>query len=169
MANKSDKKNKKVKPNKETRGERKAAGAEDLAGDSSSDKAARKAAKKARKLAKKAPVAEVEIVTLDPQLPAAVAYDASNRMLKLALPRGAAGVPGPAGRPGPRGERGPQGPQGPHGPQGIQGPAGPAGVGIDLSLVPEDGRQRSIYVDADGKLCYRVGREQFVINVTPTP
>lgn len=134
---------------------------------SSSDKAARKAAKKARKLAAKAPIAEVEILVLDSHVPPAAAYDIATRTLKLGIPRGAPGAQGPVGRPGPPGERGPQGPQGPHGPQGTQGPPGPESVGVDLSLAPADGQRREIFVDADGRLCYRVGREQFLIALTP--
>lgn len=170
MANKSGKKSKKGKEvgrKSESGGETKPAATEKRDGDSG--KAARKAAKKARKQAAKAPVAAVEVLTVDSQMPAAAAYEPSTRTLQLVLPRGATGASGPAGRPGPRGERGPQGPQGPHGPQGIQGLAGPEGVGIDLSLAPEDGQRRSIYVDADGTLCFRAGREQFLIALTPKP
>ena len=167
MAKKDGKKSKKddkAGRKAEKRAAQKSSGGE-KSGDPASDKAARKAAKKARKLAAKAPIAAVEVVTVDSDLPAAATFDPSTKTLKLVLPRGEAGAAGPVGRPGPRGEAGPQGP---HGPQGIQGPAaGPEGIGLDLSSAPEDGQRRSLYVDAEGKLCFRVGREQFLIAVSP--
>ena len=141
----------------------------------SGDRAGRKAAKKAAKLAKKAAIQSVETITGDSGARAAAEYDPSSRTLRLVLPRGATGPAGPVGRPGPRGgrgpqgEQGPQGPQGPHGPQGVQGPTGPRGAGIDHSLATDDGRERAIYVDAEGRLCYRVGREHFLIALTPKP
>jgi hypothetical protein len=130
---------------------------------SSIDRAARKAAKKGEKLAKKAAIRFVDIVTVGADATASGRYDPSTRSLELALPCGSAGRPGPRGQPGPKG---PQGPQGPHGPQGIQGPTGPQGLGIDIALAPDDGLDRSIYVDGEGKLCYRVGTDHFVIDVT---
>jgi len=73
---------------------------------------------------------------------------------------------------GPQGQamRGPQGPQGPHGPQGMQGPSGPAGepgLGLDLSRAPQDGKKRALYVDSEGRLCYRAGDEHFVVTLSP--
>jgi hypothetical protein len=108
-------------------------------------------------------------VTGDPDASAAASYDPSSRTLRLVLPRGAAGPPGPAGRTGPKGDGGPQGLQGPHGPQGVQGPPGPPSRGIDLSQAPDDGRERSLYLDAEGRLCYRVGHEHFFVHLTPKP
>ncbi|HXB55231.1 MAG TPA: hypothetical protein VN461_10635 [Vicinamibacteria bacterium] len=46
---------------------------------------------------------------------------------------------------------------------------GPQGVGVDLSLAPDDGQLRSIYVDGDGKLYYRVGKQHFVVSLTAKP
>jgi len=44
---------------------------------------------------------------------------------------------------------------------------GAPGVGIDLSQAPADGRDRAIFVDSSGKLCFREGPVQYQINLTP--
>jgi hypothetical protein len=143
---------------------------ETAARDKPSGKAARKAAKRAAKLSAKSPIATVAVADGQGRDAPAAAYDPVTRTLSLTLPRGPVGPPGAAGRPGARGERGapgPQGPQGPHGPQGVQGPSGPPGAGLDLSLAPEDARARSLYVDGEGRLCYRAGRDHFVVSLSP--
>jgi len=143
------------------------------AADESAPRLSKKEAKRAAKLAAKAAIGRVVVAEADGRASCAADYDPLTRTLSLSLPRGANGPPGPAGpagRPGARGERGaagPQGPQGPHGPQGIQGPAGLPGAGLDLTLAPEDGRQRTLYVDEEGRLCYRVGSNHFVVAVSP--
>lgn len=137
----------------------------DRDGESLESRAARKAAKKAEKLAAKAAIYVVEVAAVAPDAPAAAQYDSLTRALKLTVPRGATGAPGAIGRPGPRGEPGPRGPQGPQGPQGILGPGGPAGFGLDLSLAPDDGMERSLYIDGEGRLCYRAGRDHFIIEL----
>jgi hypothetical protein len=136
-------------------------------------KAAKKAAKRAAKKAAKSPILAVTVSMVGDEEEPGAAFDPAERTLALHLPAGDAGAPGPAGKPGPRGEagpRGPQGPQGPHGPQGIQGPPGPpgeTGVGIDLGRAPQDGRKRSLYVDSEGRLCYRAGNEHFLVTLSP--
>ena len=91
---------------------------------------------------------------------------------------GREGLPGPAGPRGPEGPTGTQGPQGlkgepgrdgPQGPQGFQGPPGSRGepgAGIDFSSAPRDGVERSIYLDAAGRLCYREGDSHYLISMT---
>src|SRR5262249_54366845 len=140
--------------------------------DEANGKAARKAAKRAAKLAAKSPIAMVAVANGQDRDAAVADYDPVSRTLSLTLPRGPAGPSGAAGGPGARGERGapgPQGPQGPHGPQGVQGPSGPPGAGLDLSLAPDDARSRSLYVDEEGRLCYRAGKDHFVVSLNPKP
>lgn len=146
--------------------------AEGISKPASNEKAIRKAAKKAAKLAAKAPISAVVVTIVGPHDQAGAVYDPATRKLKLVLPgspTGPAGRPGPPGARGEPGPRGQQGTQGPHGPQGIQGPVGPQGVGVDVSLAPDDGQLRSIYVDGEGKLCYRVGKQNFVVSLTAKP
>jgi len=133
-----------------------------------------KEARKAAKSAAKAPIRSVSVKSLGAAEPPRASYDPVERTLELGIPRGEQGPPGPPGRPGPRGEAGragAQGPQGPHGPQGIQGPAGPPGergAGIDLSRAPNDGQRRALYVDAEGRLCFRAGRERYRVVLEKT-
>jgi hypothetical protein len=136
------------------------------------EKAARKAARKAAKKAAKSPIRSVTVERLGAGQPPRASFDPVDRVLELAIPEGAEGSPGPAGRPGPRGEAGQagrpggQGPQGPHGPQGIQGPAGAPGergAGIDFSHAPNDGQRRDLYVNGEGRLCFRVGSQHFLV------
>jgi hypothetical protein len=131
-----------------------------------------KEAKKAAKRAAKSPIRSVSIEGLAPGEPPRVSFDPLERGLELAIPEGAQGAPGPAGRPGPRGESGrtgpsgPPGPQGPHGPQGIQGPPGPSGergAGINFSDAPNDSLKRELYIDGEGRLCFRAGKKQFLV------
>jgi hypothetical protein len=44
---------------------------------------------------------------------------------------------------------------------------GAPGVGIDFSQAPADGRERAIFVDSNGRLCYREGPVQYLVNLTP--
>ena len=44
---------------------------------------------------------------------------------------------------------------------------GAPGVGIDFSRTPADGRERVIFVDSSGRLCYRDGSAEFLIALTP--
>ena len=134
------------------------------------EKAAGKAARKAAKRAAKAPIRSVSVESIGAGQPPRASFDPVQRVLELGIPEGEQGPPGPPGRPGPRGEAGPagragaQGPQGPHGPQGTQGPAGSPGergAGVDFSRAPNDGQRRELYVDGDGRLCFRVGSEHF--------
>jgi len=56
------------------------------------------------------------------------------------------------------------------GPQGIQGPEGPRGepgAGIDFSRAPSDGQTRGIYIDVEGRLCFRVGRQDYRVVLEP--
>jgi hypothetical protein len=137
------------------------------------EKALRKAAKEAARKAAKSPIRAVRVVSVGGGQPAAGGFDPVERVLELSLPRGEAGPPG---KTGPRGERGEpggpglQGPQGPHGPQGIQGPPGPPGergIGIDFGHAPNDGQTRELYVDFDGRLCFRVGNQHFRVALDP--
>ena len=135
-----------------------------------------------------APVTLVAVKALAAGEPAAAAYSAVTGVLELGIPQGKEGRAGLIGKPGPKGEPGPQGPQGPRGepgargetgargepgregPQGTQGTPGPRGepgIGIDYSLAPEDGFMRALYIDRDGRLCYREGDRHFLISVTP--
>jgi Collagen triple helix repeat (20 copies) len=139
-----------------------------------------KAARKAAKDAAKAPIRSVSVESTEPGEPPRVSFDPIERSLELLIPPAEQGPPGPQGQPGPRGEsgapgprgpQGPQGPQGPHGPQGIQGPAGPAGergAGMDFSAAPNDGQRRELYVDSEGRLCFRSGREHFRVVLEKT-
>jgi hypothetical protein len=136
------------------------------------EKAERKAAKKAAK----SPIRSVTVESLEPGRSPQVSYEPVERILRLAMPRGALGPSGPAGKTGPKGEPGPpgrpglQGPQGPQGPQGIQGPEGPPGergVGIDFSRAPSDGQARELYVDFDGRLCFRIGSRHYRVVLEP--
>jgi Collagen triple helix repeat (20 copies) len=135
-------------------------------------RAAKKAAKKAAKASAKSPIRSVSIEIRGSGEAPRASFDPVERALVIAIPERAQGAPGPVGRPGPRGEPGKagppgaQGPQGPHGPQGIQGPAGPPGErgpGIDLGTAPDDGRSRGLYVNAEGRLCFRAGSEHFLV------
>ena len=172
---KKKKKSKKNERDRKAESEGKQLTSTESAGDgkskpASDDKTTRKAAKKAAKLAAKAPISAVAVTIVGPHDPPSAVYDPSTRKLKLTLPgsySGPVGRPGPPGARGEPGPRGQQGTQGPHGPQGIQGPVGPQGVGVDLSLAPDDGRVRSLYVDGEGDLCYRVGNRHFVVSLTP--
>ncbi len=138
-----------------------------------------KAAKRAAKEAARSPIRAVTFETLRPDESPRASFDPVERVLTLALPEGPKGQPGPsgpAGRVGPRGAAGPpgkpgvQGPQGPHGPQGTQGPAGPPGepgVGLDFGYAPSDGKSRELYIDGDGRLCFREGTRHFHIVMEP--
>ena len=44
---------------------------------------------------------------------------------------------------------------------------GAPGAGIDLTQAPADGRDRAIFVDSNGRLCYREGPVQYLITLTP--
>jgi hypothetical protein len=44
---------------------------------------------------------------------------------------------------------------------------GAPGIGIDLSQAPADGRERVIFLDSGGRLCYREGSAEFLIALTP--
>jgi hypothetical protein len=121
------------------------------------DKAARKAAKKAAK----SPITSVHVSLIEAGKTPRASYDDESRALELTLP--AAG-PGPRGEAGPAG---PQGPQGPHGAQGIQGPRGEPGFGLDLRHAPRDNQERELYVDAEGRLCFRAGARHFLVTMTP--
>ena len=148
------------------------------ASGAAASKAARKqrqkAARKAAKKIAKSPIRSVSIESLGPGQPPRASFDPVERVLELAIPEGADGAPGPAGRLGPRGESGRpgppgrQGPQGPHGPQGIQGPPGPPGergAGIDFSDAPSDNKKRELYIDGEGRLCLRVGKDHFLVTL----
>jgi hypothetical protein len=138
-----------------------------------------KEVKRAAKAEARSPIRAVTIEVLGPGGDAAATFDPMERVLKLALPegpKGPAGPSGPAGRVGPRGAAGPagkpgaQGPQGPHGPQGTQGPVGPPGdpgAGLDLAGAPSDGKVRELYVDEDGRLCFREGNRSFRVVLEP--
>jgi hypothetical protein len=122
---------------------------------------AKKEAKKAAKRAADAPISAVRVTVHEVGEAARASYDAVSRVLKLSVP---------VGETGPRGEAGPVGPQGPQGPQGaqgIQGPRGEPGAGLDLRRAPKDQQDREIYVDAEGRLCYRAGSRHFVLSLTP--
>ncbi len=87
-------------------------------------------------------------------------------------PQGPRGEPGGKGEPGPNGDKGHDGLQGPQGPQGIQGAAGPKGEtghGIDYSRAPMDGKDRTLYVDSAGVLCFRDGEHHFIVSLVPKP
>ena len=139
----------------------------------------KKAAKRAAKEVARSPIQSVTIETLGASEAARISFDPVERVLALALPdgpKGPPGPPGPAGRLGPRGAAGPpgkpgaQGPQGPHGPQGTQGPPGPPGepgTGIDFGYAPNDGQSRELFVDGDGRLCFRVGNRHFRVVLEP--
>ena len=79
-------------------------------------------------------------------------------------PRGPAGLPGPQG---PRGEAGPRGEPGRDGLTGAAGLRGAPGVGLDFAQAPADGKERAVYVDSSGRLCYREGPAHFLISLTP--
>jgi hypothetical protein len=139
-----------------------------------------KAAKRAAKEAARSPIHAVTIDALGSGEAPLASFDPVERVLKLALPEGPKGPPGPSGpggRVGPRGPAGPagkpgaQGPQGPHGPQGTQGPLGPPGepgAGLDFGYAPSDGKSRELYIDADGRLCFREGNHHFRVVMEPT-
>ena len=87
-------------------------------------------------------------------------------------PQGPRGEAGARGEPGPKGEKGHDGLQGPQGPQGIQGAAGPkgeSGHGIDYSRAPMDGKDRTLFVDSAGVLCFRDGERHFIVSLTTKP
>jgi hypothetical protein len=50
---------------------------------------------------------------------------------------------------------------------GVAGMRGAPGAGIELSQAPADGKDRAIFVDSNGRLCYREGQVQYLINLTP--
>ena len=168
-------------------GEKKNVRAEEPLGEAASEGAVSKgerkrqlkAAKRAAKEAARAPIHAVAIETLGPGETPLASFDPVERVLTLALPegpKGPAGPPGPVGRVGPRGVPGPagkpgaQGPQGPHGPQGTQGPVGPPGepgAGLDFGYGPSDGQSRGLYIDGDGRLCFREGTRHFRVVMEP--
>jgi hypothetical protein len=123
-----------------------------------------KSAKKAAKRAAKSPVTSISVVTLEAGEAARASFEPHTRALELGLPAGARGG---RGERGPAGPQGAQGPQGPHGPQGIQGPRGDSGVGIDLREAPKDHQERELYVDGEGRLCFRAGSQHFAVMLTP--
>jgi hypothetical protein len=177
---------------KKTRGEKndkkkKDVRAEDPLGEAASEgavskaerKRLEKAAKRAAKEVARSPIHSVTIEMLGPGEAPLASFNPVERVLKLALPagpKGPPGPPGPVGRVGPRGVAGPagrpgaQGPQGPHGPQGTQGPLGPPGepgTGLDFSYAPSDGQSRELYIDGDGRLCFREGNRHFRVAMEP--
>jgi hypothetical protein len=135
-----------------------------------------KEAKRAAKEAARSPIHAATIETLGPGEAPLASFDPVARVLKLAFPEGPKGPPGPSGpigRVGPRGVAGlagRPGAQGPHGPQGTQGPVGPPGeqgAGLDFSNAPSDGQSRELYIDGDGRLCFREGRRHFRVVMEP--
>jgi hypothetical protein len=44
---------------------------------------------------------------------------------------------------------------------------GEQGAGIDFSLAPQDGVERTLYLDREGRLCYREGDRHFLVSVIP--
>jgi hypothetical protein len=44
---------------------------------------------------------------------------------------------------------------------------GAPGAGIDLSRAPADGRERVIFVDPNGRLCYREGAVEYLVTLVP--
>jgi hypothetical protein len=50
---------------------------------------------------------------------------------------------------------------------GVAGLRGAPGAGIDFSQAPADGKDRAIYVDSTGRLCYREGSTHYLITFTP--
>lgn len=44
---------------------------------------------------------------------------------------------------------------------------GGPGAGLDFNQAPADGKDRAIYVDSAGRLCYREGSAHFLISLTP--
>src|SRR5262249_40203190 len=126
------------------------------------EKELRKAAKRQSKL----PIRSVSVSGLPAGEDPGVSFDAAAGALLLQIPGGAKGEPGPSGRQGVRGDVGRQGPQGPQGAQGIQGPPGERGIGLDLNGAPNDGKERALYVDGQGRLCFRAGADHFVVALT---
>jgi hypothetical protein len=141
--------------------------------------------KKAKKGGSEGTVVVVQATPLPHGKTPTATFDPATGLLDLGIPSGAPGAqgpPGPRGESGPRGEQGlrgerghdgapgvqgPQGPQGPQGVQGLPGPKGDPGQGLDLSLGPEDGMHRALYVDRQGRLCYREGDRHYVVTLTP--
>ena len=170
----ADRKSKKIRDDALLAGE-----ASEIAASKVERKRLKKAAKRAAKEAARSPIQSVTIETLAASEAARVSFDPVERVLALELPdapKGPPGPPGPAGRVGPRGAAGPpgkpgaQGPQGPHGPQGTLGPPGPPGepgTGIDFGYAPNDGQSRELFVDGDGRLCFRVGNRHFRVLLEP--
>jgi hypothetical protein len=60
--------------------------------------------------------------------------------------------------------RGEPGREGMPGAAGMRGAPGP---GIDFSQAPADGKERAIYVDSSGRLCYREGSVHYLITLAP--
>jgi hypothetical protein len=169
-----------AKPDSRKKKDRRAKGKDTRAVASSKErKRLQKAARKAKKEAARSPIRTV-VVDVGPvgDTPRA-SYDALNRVLAMrfpAPPKGPLGPRGPAGRTGPRGAQGPtgnvglqgpMGPPGPAGPAGQMGPSGEQGQGIDFSYAPADGQSRELYIDGDGRLCFRVGNQHFRVVLEP--
>ncbi len=158
------------------------------------EKTARK--QKTKQEAEVSPIASVVVESAPSSEKASSTFDPAARVLHLVIPAGkdgADGKQGPRGEPGPqgpmgpqgsrgeagargepglKGERGPDGLQGPQGPQGVQGAPGPKGEpgrGIDFSQSPADGKERALYVDSAGVLCFRDGDRSFTVTLTPRP
>jgi hypothetical protein len=143
------------------------------------EKAAKKAAKEAAKEAARSPIRSVQLEMRGPDEAPQASFEPVQRVLTLGIPagpKGPSGPTGPPGRVGPRGTPGAPGkpggigPQGPHGPQGTQGPLGPSGdqgTGLDFSYAPTDGQSRELYIDGDGRLCFRVGNQHYRVLLEP--
>jgi hypothetical protein len=127
-------------------------------------------AKQGKKKPAVSPISSVTVKSLGAGATATAEYDPVTGVLALGIPQGKQGPPGPAGTPGPRGEPGFQGPQGLRGEFGLRGETGQKGEpgkGIDFSLAPQDGVERTLYLDREGRLCFREGDRHFLISVTP--
>jgi hypothetical protein len=48
-------------------------------------------------------------------------------------------------------------------------PRGEPGAGMDFSLAPNDGRQRRLYIDGDGRLAYCDGDNDYLVTLEPKP
>ena len=123
-----------------------------------------KAAKRAAKEALRSPIRAVTIEALGSGEAPLVSFDPVERVLRLGLPEGPKGPPGPSG---PVGRVGPRGAAGPAGKPGTQGPPGEPGAGLDFSYSPSDGKSRELYIDADGRLCFREGNHHFRVALEP--
>lgn len=139
--------------------------------------------KKKSDKAKEPVISEVNVFTVSHGEKAEASFDPESHVLELRIPEGKIG---PQGTIGPKGEQGPQGAQGlqgargpmgpkgesgrngepgPQGPQGPQGIKGDSGIGIDFSAI-KDSMERKIFVDAEGKLCYKEGDKVFLISLS---